>query len=39
MFGLEIRKPARETVAGFFIAWVCVIAIMLFTLLLVKIGA
>ena len=39
MFGLEIRKPSRETVIGFIITWICVIGIIFFTLALVRIGA
>ena len=39
MFDLEIRKPAKETVVGFIITWICVIAIVLLTMVLVRIGA
>ncbi len=39
MFDLEIRKPNRQTVVGFIVAWVCVIAIMLMTMLIARIGA
>lgn len=39
MFDLEIRKPNKETVVGFVVTWVCVIAIVLLTMLLVRIGA
>jgi|GEM_PF-1878015 hypothetical protein len=39
MFDLEIRKPNKETVVGFIVTWVCVIAIVLLTMALVKIGA
>ena len=39
MFGLEIRKPNQQTVVGFIVAWVCVIAIMLLTMFIARIGA
>jgi hypothetical protein len=39
MLDLEIRKPNRQTVVGFIVAWVCVIAIMLLTMLIAQIGA
>ena len=39
MFGLEIRKPSRETVVGFVVAWVVVVFIMLLTLFIAQIGA
>ncbi len=39
MFELEIRKPSRQTAVGFLVAWVCVIAIILLTMLLARIGA
>ena len=39
MWGLEISKPSKQTVVGFLLAWVCVIAIILFTWFLVRIGA
>lgn len=39
MLDLEIRKPNRQTVVGFIVAWVCVIAIMLLTMLIARIGA
>ena len=39
IWGLEFSKPSRQTVVGFLLAWVCVIAIILFTLFLVRIGA
>lgn len=38
MFGLEIRKPSKETVVGFIVTWICVIGIILLTLALVLIG-
>ena len=39
MWGLEISKPSKQTMVGFLLAWACVIAIILFTLYLVQIGA
>ncbi len=39
MFDLEIRKPSKETVVGFIVAWICVIGIVLLTMVLVRIGA
>ncbi len=39
MFGLEIRKPSKETVIGFIVTWICVIGIIFLTLALVRIGA
>ena len=39
IWGLEISKPSKQTVVGFVLAWACVIAIILFTLYLVRIGA
>ena len=39
MWDLEVSKPSKQTVVGFLLAWVCVIAIILFTLFLVRIGA
>ena len=39
VFGLEIRKPSRETVIGFIVTWICVIGIIFLTLALVRIGA
>ena len=39
MFDLEIRKPSRQTLVGFLVAWVCVTAIILLTMLLSKVGA
>lgn len=39
MWDLEISKPSKQTVVGFLLAWACVIAIILFTLCLVQIGA
>lgn len=39
MWDLEISKPSKQTVVGFLLAWACVIAIILFTLYLVQIGA
>ena len=39
MWDLEISKPSKQTVVGFLLAWACVIAIILFTLYLVRIGA
>ena len=38
MLDLEIRKPNRETVVGFIVAWICVVAIVLLTMALVRIG-
>lgn len=38
IWGLEISKPSKQTVVGFVLAWACVIAIILFTLYLVRIG-
>lgn len=37
--GLEIRRPSRQTVYGFILAWGCVLAIVLLTLWLARIGA
>jgi hypothetical protein len=39
MLGLEIRKPDKETVFGFVLAWVCVLVIMGLTMVLANIGA
>ena len=39
MFDLEIRKPNRQTVIGFIVAWGCVIAIMVLTMVIAQIGA
>jgi hypothetical protein len=39
MFDLEIRKPNKETVVGFVVAWVCVILVMLLTMFIAQIGA
>ena len=39
MLDLEIRKPNRQTVVGFIVAWVCVIVIMLLTMFIARIGA
>ena len=39
MFDLEIRKPNRQTVIGFIVAWVCVIAIIVLTMVIAQIGA
>ena len=39
MSQLEIRKPSRQTVVGFIVAWVIVIFIMLLTMVIAKIGA
>lgn len=39
MFDIEIRKPNKETVVGFIVAWICVVAIVLLTMALVRIGA
>ena len=36
---LEIRKPSRQTVVGFIVAWVIVIVIMLLTMVIAQIGA
>lgn len=35
----EIRKPSRQTVVGFIVAWVIVVAIMLLTMIIAQIGA
>jgi CDP-diglyceride synthetase len=39
MFDLEIRKPDKETVVGFIVAWVCVLLVMLLTMYIAQIGA
>ena len=39
MFDLEIRKPNRQTVVGFIVAWVCVLLIMGLTMFIAKIGS
>jgi CDP-diglyceride synthetase len=39
MLDLEIRKPNKETVVGFIVAWVCVALIMLLTMWIAQIGA
>ncbi len=39
MFDLEIRKPNKETVVGFIVAWVCVLFVMLLTMFIAQIGA
>ena len=39
MWGLEIRKPSKQSVIGFAVAWLCVLAIILLTLVVVRIGA
>jgi hypothetical protein len=39
MFDLEIRKPNKETVIGFIVAWVCVGVIVLLTMWIAQIGA
>ena len=39
MWDLEIRKPNKETVVGFIVAWVCVAIVMLLTLFIAQIGA
>ena len=39
MFGLEIRKPSRQTIVGFLVAWVFVIGIIFLTMVLARIGA
>ncbi len=36
--GLEVRRPSRQTVGGFILAWGCVIAIVLLTMWLASIG-
>ena len=36
--GLELRRPSRQTVVGFVLAWVCVLAIVLFTMWMARIG-
>ena len=37
--GLVLRRPSRQTVVGFVVAWVGVIVIVLLTIWLAKIGA
>ena len=39
MSQFEIRKPSRQTVVGFIVAWVVVIGIMLLTMVIAQIGA
>ncbi len=39
MWDLEIRKPSKQSVVGFVVAWLCVLAIILLTLFVVRIGA
>ncbi len=39
MWDLELRKPSKQTIVGFVVAWLCVIGIILFTLFVVQIGA
>lgn len=36
--GLEIPRPGRQTVWGFVLAWACVLAIVLLTMWLARIG-
>jgi len=36
--GLEIRRPSGQTIWGFVLAWVCVLAIVLLTVWLARIG-
>jgi len=36
--GLELRRPSRQTVVGFVLAWVCVIVIVVLTMWLARIG-
>ena len=36
--GLELRRPNRQTVVGFVLAWVCVIVIVFLTMWLARIG-
>jgi len=37
--GLEIRRPNRQTIFGFVLAWFCVLAIVLLTMWLARIGS
>ena len=39
MWDLELRKPSKQTVVGFVVAWLGVIGIILLTLFVVRIGA
>ena len=39
MWDLELRKPSKQTVVGFVVAWLGVIGVILLTLLIVGIGA
>ncbi len=39
MWDLEIRRPSKQSVVGFVVAWLGVIAIILLTLFVVRIGA
>ena len=39
MWDLEFRKPSKQTVVGFVVAWLGVIGIILLTLFVVRIGA
>jgi hypothetical protein len=37
--GLELRRPSRQTVWGFVLAWVFVLAMVLLTVWLARLGA
>ena len=37
--GLELRRPSRQTVSGFILAWIFVLAMVLLTLWLARLGA
>ncbi len=39
MFDLEIRKPNKETVVGFIVAWICVLCVIFLTMYIAQIGA
>ncbi len=39
MWDLEIRRPSKQSVVGFVVAWLGVIGIILLTLFVVRIGA
>ncbi len=39
MWDLEIRRPSKQSVVGFVVAWLGVIVIILLTLFVVRIGA
>jgi hypothetical protein len=36
--GLEVPRPSRQTVVGFVAAWICVLAIVMFTVWLRGLG-